>query len=400
MEAVRHALIRRNILKLYALQALQGAIVLIPVLIPFYQSNGIPLTQVYLLEAIFSIQVLLLEIPTGYIADRWGRRNTLIAATFFWCSGWICYAAGHSFGTFMIGELLMGLGVSLYSGTIEAMTYDSLLEMGETDRYRRVAGHQAFLTFITEAGASILGGFIAFWSLRAAAWTTAGMILVAFLISLTLVEPRRHKQLEEKEHLRALRRTITHTLVENIPLRSIIVLHSIIATMTLCLFWFTQPYQMAVGLPVEFFGIAHAVIVTAGAFASRETHRLAQRIDDRLFLLLIAFAVVLCYAALGAVTALWGISFFLIGRIAWGFLSPLTSDMVNRMTTSDVRATVLSIRAMGSRILFACSIPFFGLIADRSGSLSPVFFLMVIIGGMSLSCVFLLMQPVWERIPE
>ncbi|MDD5623942.1 MAG: MFS transporter [Candidatus Peribacteraceae bacterium] len=392
--------IRGNIWKLYVLRALEGAIVLIPVLIPFYQENGIPLTQVYLLEALFSLQVLLLEIPTGYLADRWGRKKTLVAAMFFWSGGWLWYGAGHTFVDFLAGELLLGLGASLFSGTIEAMTYDSLLEMQEEQRYRRVASHQSFCMFIAEACASILGGFIALWNLRVTAWTTFGLVVLGLLVALTLREPHRHKKMEGSEHLREIWRIVTHTLVRNVPLRSIIILHSIISTMTLSLFWFTQPYQMAVSLPLAFFGITHALIVTAGAFASRETHRLAQWIDDRLFLLLIALAVIVCYTALGTVTALWGISFFLIGRIAWAFLSPLTSDMVNRMTTSDVRATVLSIRALGSRLLFACSIPFLGLIADRSGSLSPAFFLVAIVGGSALLVTFLLMRPVWERIPK
>lgn len=392
--------VRRNIWKLYALEALQGAIFLIPIVIPFYQSNGLSLTQIYLLESIFSMEVLLLEVPTGYIADRWGRRRTLITATVFWCAGWLWYGAGFSFTHFLLGELFMGIGTSLSSGTTEAITYDSLLEINETERYRRVASQQSFAMFITEACASILGGVIAFWSLRIPAWLTVGATITSFLLALALVEPYRHQKMEGTAHLRALWNIVTHTVIHHIPLRSIIVLHSILSTMTLSLFWLTQPYQTVVGLPLALFGMTHATIVTAGAVAARETHRLSRWIDDRLFLVFIALLVVGCYVSLGTISALWGMAFFFLGRIAWGFLSPLTSDMVNRMTSSDVRATVLSIRTLGSRLLFAITIPCLGLIADRTGILSIAFTSIAIIGGGALILTFFLMRPVWENIPK
>jgi MFS family permease len=389
---------RRNIGKIYALEALQGAIFLIPVLIPFYRQFGLSLTQIYLLEAIFSTEVLILEIPTGYLSDRWGRRNTLIAATAFFLLGWAWYGAGFSFTHFLIGELLMGVGSSLSSGTTEAITYDSLLELEETDRYRHVAGLKSFSMFLAEAAASILGGVIAFWSLRFPAWLTFAMAICGFIIAMTLVEPHRHK-LQGTEHLRHLWRICTNTLLHNVPLRSIIALHAIVSAMTLSLFWLTQPYQIAVGLPLAFFGITHAAIVTIGALAARKTHAISHVIGDRMFLVLIALTVISCYFALGGIVALWGIAFFFLGRIAWGFLSPLTSDLVNRMTDSDVRATVLSIRALSGRILFAAGIPFLGRIADQTGSLSPAFFFAGVIGGGILLVTFLLMRPVWGRIP-
>jgi len=399
MEAIHHALLRRNIWKIYVIDALQGAMFLIPVLIPFYRGNGLSLTQIYLIEAIFSLEVLLLEVPTGYLADRWGRRNTLIASTIFWCAGWFWYGAGFSFTHFLIGELLMGIGTSLSSGTTEAITYDSLLELKEAHRYRHIAGLRSFFTMLTEACASILGGIVALWSLRSPAWLTVVVAAFGFFIAITLVEPHRHK-LQGKEHMKHIWKICANTLLHNVPLRSIIALHAVISTMTLSLFWLTQPYQIAIGLPLAFFGVTHAAIVTIGALAARKTHAISRVTGDRLFLVLIALTVVGCYFALGKVSALWGMTFFFLGRIAWGFLSPLTSDMVNCMTGSDVRATVLSIRSLSGRILFAASIPFLGKIADRSGSLSPAFLLVAAIGGVLLLLLFLLMQPVWKRIPH
>ncbi|MDD5739615.1 MAG: MFS transporter [Candidatus Peribacteraceae bacterium] len=399
MDVRRKHLLRANIWKLYALEALQGAIFLIPVLIPFYRENNLSLTQIYLIEAIFALEIVLLEVPTGYLSDRWGRRNTLIAATIFWCAGWFWYGAGFSFAHFLLGELLMGIGSSLSSGTTEAIAYDSLAELSETQHYRHVAGLRSFFMMLAEACASILGGIIAFWSLRFSAWLTFGTTICGVLMAISLVEPHRHK-LQGTEHMKEIWKICTHTLFHNVPLRSIIALHAVISTMTLSLFWLTQPYQIAIGLPLAFFGVMHASIVTIGALTARKTHAIAKTIDDRSFLVFIALTVVGCYFALGAVSALWGMAFFFLGRIAWAFLSPLTSDMVNRMTNSDVRATVLSIRSLSGRVLFAAAIPFLGKIADQTGNLSLAFLLVAIVGGTLLLFLFLLIQPVWRNIPS
>lgn len=397
MDQCRKKLLQANIWKLYVLNALQGAIFFIPILVPFYRENGISLAQLFQLEAVFSIEIVLLEIPTGYLSDRWHRKNTICVALLFSTVGWFLYSIGTTFLVFLIGEIIMGIGASLLSGTLEAMTYDTLLEEDRTDHFRRISGNQFFATFGTESIASILGGLIAVTGLRTAAWATVASPLLGFCIALTLVEPHRHK-MHEQQHLQILWKICMRTFRDP-PLRSIIVINGLIGTLTLMLFWFTQPYQSLVGLPIALFGVSHALIVGSGAAASRLTHALSRRIDDRLFLMTIGTVVIMCYVGLGFLTSLWALLFFLIGRTAWGFLSPLTSDMVNKMTSSDVRATVLSIRAMGWRFLFAISSPLIGYLADV-WSLQQAILLTGALGGLVLLIAFIAVQRVWEKIPD
>ena len=102
---------------------------------------------------------------------------------------------------------------------------------------------------------------------------------------------------------------------------------------------------------------------------------------------------------LGTTTALWGLAFFFIGRVSWGFLSPLTSDLLNRMTSSDIRATTLSIRGFMFRIFFVITGPILGAIADRWDT-GIAMLTAAGVGGTALLAVFLLMTPVWREIPK
>lgn len=387
-----------NIWKLYAIQALTQALFAIPIIFLFWETHGLDLRQVMLLQVGFAITILVLEIPTGYIADRWGRKSSIVAGCCCGFLGYLVYAMGTNFWDFLVAEMIVGAGASLLSGAIEALTYDTLLAGGEERTYRKIMGNQAFFEFNAEAMSGIIGGFVAVFSLALPLWLTIIPMAAAIFLACTLREPVRHA-VHATHHFKALWNITVHTLLRHRGLRSILVLHGVISTMTLMFFWFFQPYQKLVGFPIPLFGLSHAVIVIAGACAAKYVSTLEKRVDDRLLLMAIAVAVVGCFLALGMPPVLWALLFFLISRVAWGFLSPLTSDMINRMATSDVRATVLSLRSFLGRLIFACTSPFVGAMADVR-TIPSALFTVGIIGAIVLLVVFLSMRTVWRDIPS
>lgn len=393
-----HASLTRNIRSLFWVHIGSGMMLSIAVIVPFLQSNGMSLKQVFLIQSIFAITLVSLEIPSGYLSDRWGRVHTVIAGSVFGFLGYLTYALSETFTGFLGAEILLAIGLSLYSGTLEALTYDSLLGLGKTELYRKINGTQLMAHFGAEAVGGLLGGALALFSLRTPFWCNLLPFAVACIASFTLTEPHRHK-LQETRHWKAILDICTHTLVTNAPLRWVTVLHACIAALTLTLFWFTQPYELDIGMPIAFFGIAHAVMVGCGAVASGKSNALQTHMDDRWLLSGIALTVAACYLTLAFVSSVTGLIFFLLARIAWGILTPVTNDMVNRMTTSDIRATTLSIKAMGSRLIFAILAPFIGSVADLHG-LSRSFLLIGIGGSVVFVAVFIAMRSVWSQIPK
>ncbi|MDZ4341444.1 MAG: MFS transporter [Candidatus Binatia bacterium] len=399
-EGIRKAVggVRGNIWKMYAIAAVNDAMFLIPVIVPFFRENGLTIGDVFWLQGIFALAIVVLEIPSGYLSDRWGRKKTMLVGSVMGVTGMLWYGLSFSFWGFVVGEIMLAVGNSCFSGTQEAMIGDTLLELNEGDDYRRVAGQQRFYGFSAEAVASVAGGLIALVSLRATVWAT----IIPFAISLVLVtllqEPKRHK-LQETRHFRAMWDITTHTLVRNIPLRSVVVINAVISCLTLTLVWFTQPYQTLVGLPLVLFGVTHAVIMICAGLASKWTHKFQGRVDDRIILMLIAGVVVGSYVALGAVTSLWGLAWLFTGRVMWGFLTPITSDMVNRMTVSSVRATVHSASSFARSLLFAAVSPMVGYIADVL-TLNQALMLTGVVSGVVVTIVFLLTAPVWRLMPK
>ncbi len=178
----------------------------------------------------------------------------------------------------------------------------------------------------------------------------------------------------------------------------VILTFGLISSLSLIFFWFFQPYQNLVGVPVALFGITHAVTVAAGAFAAKSVSWFEKRVDDRLLLIIPAFMTVVCFLTLSLPPAPFLLIFFLISRLSWHFVGPLSADLINRMTSSDVRATVLSVRSFFSRLLFVCASPFVGALADAR-SIPYALLVSGTIGGIALLVAFVSMRSAWKEIP-
>lgn len=390
--------VRANIWKMALVVAANQALFVIPVIFPFFQENGLAFKHVIWLQGFFGLAVMFLEVPSGYISDRWGRKRTMITGSIIGVTGMLVYAASTTFQGFLVGEFLLAVMVSFYSGTKEAIVYDTLLEIGDEKEYRRLIGQQQFFGFLSEAVASVGGGLIAIVALRLTVWATIFPLALGLFVVMFIQEPRRHVS-QEKRHLRAIWDVSANSLVKNRPLRSIIVLNAVISSLTLTLVWFTQPYQEMVGLPLYLFGVVHASIMFMTGYASKLVYRLERVADDRMILIAVAFVVVLSYLVLGFVTSLWGLAILFAGRVMFGFLLPLTSEMINSMTTSEVRGTVLSMKSLVAKLVFGIMTILVGHVSDIV-TLNQTILVVGVLSGGVLLVIFTRMASVWKQIPR
>ena len=158
--------VKNNIWKLYVIKGLMWFMVAMPIIVLFFQENGLSLQEIMILQGSYSMMVALMEIPSGYIADLFGRKKTLVLGTLFCFLGFALFSFSFGFWEFFIAELLLGVGNSFISGSDSALLYDSLLESEQSDEYTRIEGKTYSIGNFAEAGAGILGGFLAEMSLR------------------------------------------------------------------------------------------------------------------------------------------------------------------------------------------------------------------------------------------
>ena len=242
-----------------------------PIVVPFYESNGLSMKDIMVLQAIYSIAIVLLEIPSGYMADVIGRRKTLIIGTVFGTAGFATYSLSHGFTGFLLAEIVLGIGQSCISGADSAMLYDSLLEKDLRDKYTRYEGRITSLGNVAEAVAGILGGLLAGITLRVPYIAQTVISLIALPAAITLREPARKVPMIRASFTEILR-IANFALFRDRPLRRNIFFSAITGTATLTMAWFAQPFFEYSRIDIVWFGVLWTSLNLTVAITSYSAH--------------------------------------------------------------------------------------------------------------------------------
>lgn len=356
--------LKSNIWKTYLFEISSGMFFSVPIMVLFWQENGLSLTEIMILQSIFAIFTVILEIPTGYFADIYGRKKALIIAGVVGPLAITTYSLGHNFVHFIIAEFLFALSNSFVSGTMPAFLYDTLTEINEEKKYKHVWGHLLFYGMIAMALSNVIGGFIAKIDLRYTLYATIPFFSLMIPLALSLQEPKRHKLIFEKGYVRELKKIIKTTFVQNKKLRWMILYSGIIFAFNQAALWLYQPYFKLSGLDIVYFGIVFASFQLVAAFSSKYAHKLEEKIGKRYSLIMLIFLVTVSYFLMSNFIFLFSFSFCYIQQFIRGFKGVIITDYVNQLTSSHIRATVLSIENFAGKLLYATIIPLLGWVAD------------------------------------
>ncbi|MBT3222583.1 MAG: MFS transporter, partial [Proteobacteria bacterium] len=355
-------------LRLYRVySALAFTPVFLPVLVLFWQDNGLNMFDVFLLQGLFAISAVILEVPTGMVADRMGKRASLLMAQILFTVGIAYYAMGHGFWSFLLAEIVLAVGVALLSGADTALLFDTLKALKREDEYTRWEGETRGIQMAAFAIANLVGGFLGAYSLRATVWASAiGPFIALFIVY-------RLKEVQERRVPRSLAEAASDysTLIRQ-SLKFVsrhrlvqwqVAFMAVLMGSSAWLLWLYQPYMEFVGLPIWFFGVAFAIFNLFAAFMSRFAHVFDKKLGQTGA---IAGLMLLQTAPLALLALIIGpASFvFILGQQAVRGLSrPIISNRILQYTYADKRATVLSISALSARLFFGLTAPIIGLAA-------------------------------------
>ena len=368
-----------NIWKLFIIKGTLWFMIIMPIIILFFQDNGLSLQRIMILQACYSLSVGLMEIPSGYAADILGRRKTLILGCVLAFVGFGLFSVSYNFWWFLVAEILLGLGNSFISGADSALMYDSLLEVKEEDRFLKYEGRSISIGNFSEAAAGILGGFLAAMSFRYPAYAQVIVTFIAIPVALSLVEPKIHKA-RLKSSWKSIFKVVHFSLIEHKTLRTHIIYSSVIGVSTLMMAWLAQPFLKDIGVNMKNYGLVWATLnIIVGVFAFR-AHHIEKRFTELTSLYIIGIITVSTYFFIGTHMTYLSLLVLFLFYANRGYATPLLRNYINRYTESNVRATVMSVRSFIIRISFAIIAPFIGWIADNH-SLNTAFYTMGIIGS-------------------
>lgn len=343
-----------------------------PIIIPFYRSNGLSAFQILLIQAVFSASMLIFEIPSGYFSDRLGRRRTLIIGGAAVVLGFICYSISSHIAAFMASEILLGFGFSMCSGTESALLYDSLAALGRKKEYRSRESRAEFATRIGSAVSSVAGGILASIGIRLPFYANAVSALVLPISALFMKEPKRVRPAHE--HPLSGIAAAVMLCVKSVPIRSAALLSGIIVTSGIVGIWGFFLLLGDMHMPLEYYGVLFFVFQIMSAVGARTSHAVAVKIGGKGILLLLAL-LPLIYLANGILHMPVTAALAFVQAFLWGLSTPFILDIINRSAVAKLRATMLSTVSMGNRTLYVIAGPIFGIIVDQFGTRSGFLFL-------------------------
>ena len=359
---------RRNLAKAYAAVFLKNLQFFGPIAVPYFLDwLRVDYTRMFVLQAWFLFWVFVLEIPTGVVADKFGRKISVAAGCLLFGADMLFFGLCNSYLLLFLAEFLGAVGLTLMSGAEQALLYDLLVVLNEEERARfYLARYEAAGTLgllLAFPVGSMVAGLRDYPRLLPVAFSmTAVSAFMAATMYYWMQEPPRKKA---KESFLEMGMTGLRTLFAHRDLRAFALNAVTISSVTFFAFWFYQPIAQRAGL-----GVAHLGFVGAGfnLFATLllgNVRLLEKAIGLGWLLLLTALLPSALFIALGFVRRLDLTLVMLFLLVGCKMLRmPILNASINRHIESDKRATVISSVSLLERLVTFLLYPAVGLLAD------------------------------------
>jgi MFS family permease len=339
-----------------------------PVIMVFFGGRNLTVTQITLLNSVYCVTAMLFEVPTGVLADRWGRKRAMVLGSLMMAAGCTLDYLGHSFLLFAVGEGLLALGMTLTSGADSAFLFDLLRDAGRAHEYRSREGAASAAKLVGAAVALAAGGWLARHDVAATYLVTAFVCLAASAVAALLGDepfqlPRTEARSIASQMRRSAERVFTHR-----PLLFAIALSTLVFTLVRMAIYLHQPYLTAANFDLSSVGLIMAGLSLAAAWGALQIDRLRRAVGEGALVWGLPAALALSYLLLGRFFAPWGIAMLGLQCVASGIYSPLSKELLNReIVDSSQRATILSVESMARRLAFGLFAPVVGLAIDARG---------------------------------
>lgn len=374
--------LERNLPVYLAVRAISGFFIWAPVwMLYLLETRALSITEIAGLEAALVACALAGEVPAGAVADRWGRRASLLLGAAVYTAGALAFGLAGAYAPLIAAWGLMGIGLALWSGSGPALLYDSLRALGREREFERRLGRAEAAGQIVELAAVMAAGPLAFLiGYQGVVLVNCGTMLAAGAAALLLREPPRGRVdgAAAPGYAATLRAGLSLVLRRR-ALLCLIAFSAAIWALLRMAEWARPLFLREHGqLPDESLAAgaiysAWFVPVLAGSAAGALLAApLAARLGEARALPAAALAGCGALAVMATVDHLAAIAAFALAAACATAAWTLANGLVNRRVPSAQRATVLSVLALAASLLMFGRVLLIGPLTDALG-LRPSF---------------------------
>lgn len=346
----------RNIILMYLIVFLQGFVFYGPAATIYRTSRGLSMYNIFFIESVSWILMIIFEIPFGYFADYFGYKKTLIISNFLLFISKITFWKAYSFSFFLLERVFLSMAFAGISGCDTALLYSS----SDKEFSEKVFGEYNSISTLGFFLASLMSGYIISISLTASAFYTIFPHFAAFVLTFFI------KDVPVEKSENKIKNSFIKIL-ENKNLLLLVLVFSIagevVQSMTVFL---NQPQYLRSGISIRYFGLILAFAQMLN-MSSAKSYILSRKFGIKKSIGSLVLIITLCPLVLIFTDSpALSIIFLLIPSLSMSLMRPMITDIENKAITSGDRASILSIYAMAGDVVSALINPLIGRGADNS----------------------------------
>lgn len=326
--------------------------------------KGMTLAQIGLLEGIFHITGFISEIPTGALADLFGRKKIIIIGRITSLISAIIMLFSNSFMGFAIGFILSAWGYNLNSGSEEALIYDTLKKLDREEEFLKVNGKINLIIEVSQGLAVFIGGILSQIDFSISYITAVVIGLISLVLSTRFIEvgviSKENQSINIINHLKQS----IDIVKNNKRLLNILIFFPLIYTFSAIVYFYGQQLfndmeYSRISISIIF--LFNGIFSSLGAILSSKIYKKYKSLGW--IIISISISVFTIFMGIGKGNL--SIVFFLGIGFLTSILQPISSNLINSMVESNQRATIISVESMFYSIMMIILFPICGFIGDR-----------------------------------
>jgi MFS family permease len=369
-----------------------------PILILTLQNLAyMKLEDIYLQESICVVLCLVIDIPTGALADIMGRKKMLVIGQILGFADFMIFAFMSEPWHTWVANILWAIGAAFRSGADKALIQESCIALGK-DRgyYRTYAGKASGLRFLMFAIAAPVTSYIAEYNLRLPLMLCIPFLAIPLVCVFMLTEPPRDdvRELTVKQHVLQMKEGIRDTY-RNKRILWIMLYLCVVTAVSKIWFFAYNPYFEHVGLPVRYFGWIFLTLNVVAWLTSQYGRKVEAALGDKLVVKLLIPLIGVPIILMSAIPIPAMAFLVIFQNIVRGMNAPFFDSMSEQYLRSSTRATVLSVQSSVTSAMGSVCLLGFSFLIKPAGLLAS----MCTLGALTLIAYMVLMK-YWKKCFE